>query len=231
MADHKDPLIYTNNIKHRFGQVDLVLSAGDLDLDYYSFIVSSLNKPLLFVFGNHNLQRIGDYRPNWEDNFKEEELHPALRKSYGATYIGFKTCNINGLLIAGLGGTKRYNRGANQFSERAMIFNILKIVPKLLWNRFIHGRFLDILLTHAPPEGVGDEDDVCHRGFKAYLLFMRLFRPKILIHGHIHLYDMNAQRERRYCQTRVINAYDHIVVSLEQPNHEPTHSRHSASSV
>ena len=52
ISDKVDPLIYSNNIKKRFGDVDLILSAGDLELDYYGFIVSSLNKPLLFVFGS-----------------------------------------------------------------------------------------------------------------------------------------------------------------------------------
>ncbi len=56
IADHIDPVIYSANLKARFADVDLVLSAGDLALEYYDFIVSTLNKPLLFVFGNHHLE-------------------------------------------------------------------------------------------------------------------------------------------------------------------------------
>ena len=53
ISDQIDPLIYTNSIRQRFADVDLVLCAGDLPMDYLEFIVSSLNKPVFFVFGNH----------------------------------------------------------------------------------------------------------------------------------------------------------------------------------
>jgi predicted phosphodiesterase len=56
ISDETDPLIYSKNIASRYGDVDLVLAAGDLPLKYYEFIISSLNKPLYFVFGNHNLE-------------------------------------------------------------------------------------------------------------------------------------------------------------------------------
>ena len=62
IADHVDPIIYSTGLKARFPDVDLVLSAGDLSLDYYDFIVSSLNKPLYFVFGNHHLEDSHRYR-------------------------------------------------------------------------------------------------------------------------------------------------------------------------
>jgi len=54
VADEKDPLIYSNKLKERFHEIDIVLGCGDLSIDYYEFIVSMLNKQLLFVYGNHN---------------------------------------------------------------------------------------------------------------------------------------------------------------------------------
>ena len=56
IADHVDPVIYSNGLKSRYGGVDLVISAGDLTLGYYDFVISTLNKPLFFVFGNHHLE-------------------------------------------------------------------------------------------------------------------------------------------------------------------------------
>ena len=55
VADHVDPLVYSGAIKERFADIDLVLCAEDLPMEYVDFIVSSLNKPTFFVFGNHNL--------------------------------------------------------------------------------------------------------------------------------------------------------------------------------
>lgn len=51
VSDQIDPLIYSTGIKERFKDVDAVLCAGDLPLDYIDFIVSSLNKPTYFIFG------------------------------------------------------------------------------------------------------------------------------------------------------------------------------------
>lgn len=218
ISDHIDPLIYSNQLKERFKDVDMVLSAGDLDLQYYGFIVSTLNKPLLFVFGNHNLKRIGHYRKEYrEESLKLLMRDDFLEKTYGSIYVGGKVKRIEGLIIAGLGGSMRYNNGMNQFTDFQMFMNVLKLLPKLLFYRIFHGRWLDILLTHAPPKGIHDREDLCHRGFRSFLWFMQRFKPRYLIHGHVHLYDLNELRESRYKDTQIVNAYEHTIVEIEVP--------------
>lgn len=101
----------------------------------------------------------------------------------------------------------RYNNGGHQFTEFEMFLRIFKMIPKLFYNRIRHGRFVDILITHAPPRGLGDREDRCHTGFKAFLWFMRHFKPRYLVHGHVHLIDMNAQRVLQYRQTEIINVF------------------------
>jgi len=215
IADHIDPLIYSKSLRERFGDVDLVLSAGDLEMDYYGYIVSSLNKPLLFVFGNHNLSRIAYYRHEYRSFPSLAEKEEFIEKSYGSTYVGGKVLRRRGLIVAGLGGSMRYNKGRNQFTETGMFFHMLKLFPKMLYHRIFHGRWVDVLLTHAPPRGIGDRYDRCHRGFKTFLFFMKYFKPRYLVHGHVHLYDMNENRERIYHQTIVVNAYEHTLLNIE----------------
>ncbi|WP_020613916.1 metallophosphoesterase [Sediminispirochaeta bajacaliforniensis] len=217
VSDHIDPLIYSNGIKERFKSIGLVLGAGDLELPYYGYIVSSLNKPLGFVFGNHNLKRISFYRKEYKSFQTDVSNSSFLERSFGSTYLGDRTVKMSGLLLAGLGGSMRYNKGMNQFSEFQMAMKILKLLPGLLVNRIFRGRWLDILLTHAPPAGIHDREDQCHRGFKVFLLFMKLFKPAYLVHGHVHLYDLNATRKSTYRKTTVVNAYEHIVIEVEVP--------------
>jgi Icc-related predicted phosphoesterase len=124
---------------------------------------------------------------------------------------------IMSLIIAGLGGSMRYNNGLNQFTESQMFLNILKLLPKMLFFRIVYGRWVDILLTHAPPLGIHDREDRCHRGFKSFLWFMRRFKPQYLIHGHVHLYDLNELRKSTYRSTRIVNAYEHTIVDIEVP--------------
>jgi Icc-related predicted phosphoesterase len=193
----------------------MVISAGDLPLDYLDFIVSNLNKPLLFVFGNHDLKDFHHFKgraipqgiPGFGDR-ADEDMPP----STGAIHVGSRVWRESGLIFAGLGGSMQYNHGVNQYSDLQMYFEIVKLIPALLFNRIVRGRFVDILITHASPKGIHDKEDKCHWGFKAFLWFMRVFKPRYLIHGHIHLYDLSAVRVTRYEQTVVINAYSHFVI-------------------
>ncbi|MDR1429348.1 MAG: metallophosphoesterase [Spirochaetaceae bacterium] len=211
VADQIDPLVYSASIKERFAGIDLVLSAGDLPMDYLDFIVSSLNKPLLFVFGNHNLESL-----RREDMFSPPEFRADVYQGSGATHAGFRVVKEGRLLVAGLGGSMRYNRGDNQFTDFEMYLRIIALIPRLIFNRVFRGRFVDILLTHAAPRGIHDLDDPCHRGFKAFRWFMEVFKPAYLIHGHVHLYDLNSVRDSKYRKTRVINAFGHHVIDFEE---------------
>ena len=138
----------------------------------------------------------------------------------GAIHIGTRARREKSVLIAGLGGSLWYNGGENQFREFQIALRILRLFPRLLYNRLRFGRYLDILLTHAPPFGIHDKEDRCHRGFKVFLWFMRVLRPKYLVHGHIHLYSASELRISRYQQTTVVNAYDHVVIDMEVPGME-----------
>ncbi len=213
VADHVDPFIYSAGLKSRFADVDLIVSAGDLKLDYYDYIISVLNKPLYFVHGNHDLGTAGRGRTG--NGFIPGPVR--WEPPGGATLLSGKVRKAKGLIIAGLGGSIWYNGGENQLTNFAMFLSIVRLLPRLLWNRLLRGRFLDILLTHSPPYGINDLPDPCHTGFRVFLWFMRVFKPRYLIHGHVHLYDRNAAREAVYHETRIINAYDHVVIAVETP--------------
>ncbi len=218
ISDHVDPLIYSAGLKKRHSDIDLVISAGDLDLNYYSFIVSSLNKPLLFVFGNHNLKHIAEYRIEYRSAMPPSKALGLTPGTCGSTYIGDRVLRIQGLLIAGLGGSYNYNGGRNQFSEAGMFFKIIKLLPSLLFNRIFRGRWLDILVSHAPPYGINDREDRCHRGFKTFLVFLKIFKPLYHIHGHIHLYDINEKRVSHFHDTEVINVYNNYILEVHPHN-------------
>jgi Icc-related predicted phosphoesterase len=207
VSDQIDPLVYTTTIRERFGDVDMVLCAGDLPMDYLDFIVSILNKPLLFVFGNHDLDALTYYTERPPGFIQDGDYQGS-----GAIHVGSRVVRQEGLIIAGLGGSMRYNRGKNQFTENQMMREIFKLIPALLFNRIFRGRFVDILLTHASPKGIHDKEDRCHWGFQAFRWFMRTFKPKYLVHGHIHLYSLSDVRVTPCGDTLVINAYSHYVI-------------------
>jgi Icc-related predicted phosphoesterase len=214
ISDQVDALVYSASLKDRYQNVDLVVGAGDLPLGYYDFVVSTLNKPLLFVFGNHQLTALPYYRKGASsDTLGSGAVDKVF---FGGTYMDRRVKRVGNLLFAGLGGSRWYNGGKNQFHEWQMALKMVRMIPRLLWSKIRFGRYVDVLITHAAPFGVGDRKDHCHRGFKCFLWFIRRFRPRYVIHGHIHLYGLNDVRERQYQDTRVVNASGHCLLDIEE---------------
>jgi calcineurin-like phosphoesterase family protein len=91
-----------------------------------------------------------------------------------------------------------------------------KLTPKLLWNRSRYGRAVDVLLTHAPPKGPHEGEDYPHRGVAAFNHFADTWKPRVHIHGHVHLNGANAPREYLTDSgVRVINAFGFTLIELE----------------
>lgn len=191
--------LYSPQICDRFGDVDLVLSCGDLPYSYLEYIVTLLNIPCLFVHGNHD-------QPEYTATGR------TLTEPGGWINIDEKTVAVKGVLIAGLEGAVRYKpRGDFQYTEAEMAHKALRLAPALMLNRVRYGRYLDVLVTHAPPYGIHNDQDIPHRGFKTFLWLMRRFRPRYLLHGHKHVYKPQSYRTR-YMGTEVINVYPFRII-------------------
>ena len=177
VSDVEVSLVYSPQIAQRFRGIDLVIGCGDLQNNYLDYVVSMLNVPLYFVHGNHVHSEAGETRcPEGGSN-----LHGRTVRDHHS-----------GVLLAGLEGCVQYNYGPHQYSQREMWIMAWLLGLRLSMNKLRYGRYLDVLVTHAPPWRIHDADDLPHRGFKAFLWLMRVYRPKVLLHGHIHLYRQDA---------------------------------------
>ena len=191
--------IYSAQIRERFGDVDMVLSCGDLPYSYLEYIVSMLNVPCFYVHGNHDTP---EYMSSGD----------VLTKPGGWINLDGRTVTACGVVLGGLEGSMRYKpRAPFQYTESEMVTKVWRMVPALAVNRVSRGRYLDILITHAPPLGIHDGQDSCHRGFKVLLSFMTHFRPRYLLHGHKHIYGPEPWRTR-YLDTEVVNVYPFRVI-------------------
>jgi hypothetical protein len=77
------------------------------------------------------------------------------------------------------------------------------------------GRGVDVLLTHAPPLGLGDRDDPPHRGFECLHRTVGQLRPKWLLHGHIHPHGERGP-DRTAGETRLRNVVGHRVRTMHK---------------
>lgn len=206
LSDEVVESLYNVRVKDRFGDVDLVVGCGDLPFFYLEFIVTMLNKPVYYVHGNHDKpsQFLSDGR--------------IISRAEGCEAVETTSVRVpappGGLLLAGLGGSIRYNPGPHQYNQAEMAQRVLQLTPALLVNRARYGRFLDILITHSPPRGIHDGKDAAHIGFDAFLTVMNRFRPRYLLHGHSHVYRNDIPTMTRYRDTQVINVYPYRVLEF-----------------
>ncbi len=151
--------------------------------------------PVLYVKGNHDA--CFDAHPPGGCDCIEDQI---------VEYRGFR--------ILGLGGSYRYRPGEpNMYTEREMQKRLQKLRFALHRTRGV-----DILVTHSPPRGLGDQDDLAHRGFQCFVDMMDRYKPALLIHGHVHAnYTYRFVRERAYRNTRIVNAYERCLITLPDP--------------
>ena len=175
--------------------IDLILSCGDLKADYLSFLVTMGRAPLLYVHGNHDLNYVN---------------HPPE----GCDCIDGNLVTVKGLRIMGLGGSLMYSGGPHQYTERQMERRIWRMKLKLM-----RAGGVDIILTHAPARGYGDQEDPAHRGFEAFFPLLDKYRPQYLIHGHVHKrYSSKMERVLHYGETTIINASGRYVLEIPDKN-------------
>jgi Icc-related predicted phosphoesterase len=206
VSDKVEPTLYSQTIKQHVGDIDLILGCGDLPRYYLEYLVTMLGGPLFYVIGNHAnaVSKRYKQREQWE--------YPA-----GCVNIHGQVIRYNGLLIAGLEGSMRYNNNRYfQYSEQEMVRKMWGLTPRLVLNRFLYGRYLDILITHAPPEGIHDKKDRCHQGFGAFVTLMERFRPRYLLHGHVHVYSPFETTETMYRDTHVVNVYGRQILEIDE---------------
>lgn len=188
------------------GHVSLVIGCGDLPASYLEFLADAINKPVYYVLGNHAAELTRD---------GGGARHPG-----GAVDLGFKVLrdSSTGLLLAGFPGSPRYcGDEPLQYAEWQIYLGIIRMAPRLLWNKLRHGRALDVLITHSPPRDVNDREDKAHRGFKALRSFLKWFQPAYQLHGHVHLYDRSQAYQQTFQATEVINVFPYRVVAVPEP--------------
>lgn len=207
VSDVEVDMLYSPLIVQRFRDVDLIIGCGDLSLYYQEYIVSMLNRPLYYVLGNHTQQII----EVGSDTIRE---HP----QGGVNLHRRVVRDQSGLLLAGIEGCQFYNQGAHQYTQEEMWAMAFSLAPKLLFNRIFYGRYLDILVTHAPCWGIHDKDDIPHQGIKAFCWLVKVFKPAYHFHGHIHIYQQYETTETQFGCTRIINAYGYKTINFIPPD-------------
>ena len=188
VSDRVEPILYEPDGNKCLPRIDLILSCGDLPAEYLTYLVTVFNVPLFYIRGNHD----------WLYEVKPPQ---------GCVDLHGRIIVYKGVKIMGLEGSRWYNGGQFQYTEKQMARMVLKTKLKIWWHKGI-----DIVISHAPPRNIHDGQDICHRGFKCFRNIISRYSPHYFLHGHIHKSFKN-QKERKTIidKTCVINTFGYHV--------------------
>jgi len=209
VADEVVEQLWTSQIHQH--EVDLIVAAGDLPFDYLEFLANALDRPLVFVPGNHDVDLSG--YSNVRGLWTKAGVPVRWPGPTGAVNADERVVDVAGLRIAGLGGSIRYNKGPNQWTERQQARRARRVSRLAGWRRLRDGRGVDVLLTHSPPLDCGDEPDAPHRGFECFRGLVSRLRPPFMLHGHIHPHGV-PRPDRQLGDTRVVNVVGYKVMDV-----------------
>lgn len=193
VGDQELDYLYDHFDNERFKDIDIIVSTGDLHSEYLEYLVTMIHAPLLYVPGNH------------DKSFME-------KSPGGCENIDGKIVSVKGIRFLGFGGCMLYNHGPYQYTDNEMKkrttgFRLKRAIKKM--NGF------DILVTHAPAQGICDGADQCHTGFSAFNNLLDIYQPKYFFHGHQHLSYGTAKRINHYKNTTIINSDGYHLLTIE----------------
>jgi Calcineurin-like phosphoesterase len=207
IADEVDEAVYEDKLTRL--RPDLVVSCGDLPFEYLEYIVSRTDVPLVYVLGNHDPE-LRPSVPTWTP----VRMEAPMPGPQGCDNADGRVVAAAGLRIAGLGGSMRYRPGGpHQYSDAGMRWRALGLEVRIKLNPVPAARKIDVLITHAPPLGWGSREDQAHRGFASFVRLVRVLKPKLLIHGHVHPYG-RSEPQRALGNTQVINAVPSKLIEI-----------------
>jgi Icc-related predicted phosphoesterase len=208
VADEVSERLWTNDVAGF--QANLIVGCGDVPFDLLGWMAGATTAPVLFVPGNHDPDLSG-YRRTRRGLVLRAGMPVEPPWPAGTINVDGRIVEVGGIRVAGLGGSRRYGPGPNQYSERQQARRVRRLLTRARWPR---RRPVDVVITHAPIAGVGDGDDPVHQGFVAFRRLVATLQPRLFLHGHVA--PAPGGCEHRIGATRVVNVYDHRLLDLDR---------------
>jgi len=97
------------------------------------------------------------------------------------------------------------------YTEEQMEKRIRKLQKQIKKHKGV-----DVVVTHAPVRGFGDEDTLVHRGFEAFLPLLETHQPRYWAYGHVHMrYGHQKPRLIQHGDTTLVNACERYLLEIE----------------
>lgn len=184
---------------------DVLVHAGDFSfrgkyletLEFLQWFTTQPYEYKIFIAGNHELsfERSPEQAKEW--------LKPFLSDT--CIYLQDSAVTVNGVKFYGSPWQPYFCNWAFNLKTDAELREKWDLIPL----------DTDVLITHGPPYGYGDEVDRGHVGCKELLYAIERVKPWVHIAGHIH----EGYGSRQHYDTRLINAavLDELYQQVNQP--------------
>lgn len=185
--------------------IDAVLGAGDLEPEYLGFLGDAFGVAVAYVRGNH------DRGGRWEQSVATLAPEPLRTGSIGS---------VSGIAVLALEwpGLRHADRKRHDGSGWV---DVVRIAARLVGRRMVGRGAPVVILSHAPPRGVGDRAvDAYHVGFAAYRWLLDRLRPPLWLHGHVPPASVEGWRSD-HRGTLVVNVTGAVLVELTRPGRDP----------
>ena len=162
--------------------IDLIITLGDLTREDILPLAGITDVPKIGVYGNHDS---GTYMP---------EL--------GIWNMHLMTWRYGGLTFGGFQGCVRYKENPDAImctQEEALA--LMQPFP-----------LVDVFISHCPPRGINDEEEIAHQGFDALRDYLDEEQPKLWLHGHTYPTDETVVKQ--HGKTRIEYVYKQKIVEF-----------------
>jgi uncharacterized protein len=198
VSDEADPAFNEPRTREQLGPIDLIVGAGDLEPEYLGFVADAFHAPLRYVRGNHD---VGSAWAHTEHDLLPEPMEDG------------RIVEELGLRLVGFSGSPRYNERGMQRSGVEMWARVLGAWPRLRRAGPL------LVVTHAPPRDVNDDEDHAHRGFVSFRWLVDRIRAPLWLHGHTALVRRGIDdRMARHDGTVFYNCTGATLIELMPPD-------------
>lgn len=162
--------------------IDLVITLGDLVREDILALEQISHIPKIGIYGNHDS---GNYM-----------------KELGIWDMHLKVWDFQNFRFGGFQGCVRYKDNPDTIMcTQDEANNLMAQFPKV-----------DIFISHCPPRGINDEEEIAHQGFDALRTYLDKYQPKLWLHGHT--YPTAETLIKQHGPTRIEYVYEQKIIEI-----------------
>ena len=200
VSDDVDPVLDHAINREALGHLDAIVGCGDLEPSYLSFLGDAFGVPVAFVRGNH------DRGAQWT----------GIVGHGPRPLVSGRPIELDGITVIPL-EWPGIEHGSPVRDEWRAWFDVVRARARLVVRRRRRRQAPVLVVSHAPPRGVGDAAaDRYHLGFAGYRWLLERVRPPLWLHGHTTLASVADWRASLGPST-VANVTGSILVELQPP--------------